>query len=110
MGGLPVPASWTLRCLGPPEKSFSTEVSRSVVVLLPATLRVRLHLRERVLDLLAVLVAVPSVFVALPFPGVLHMFPMLVGLPFFLSFGAGALVDVCEVEGAGLVENPRLGC
>jgi hypothetical protein len=43
-----------------------------------ATLRVRLHLRERALDLLAVLVAVP--LVALPFLGVL---PMLVGLPFF---------------------------
>jgi hypothetical protein len=33
MGGLPVPAAWTLTCLGPPENSFSTEVSRSVVVL-----------------------------------------------------------------------------
>jgi hypothetical protein len=35
MGGLPLPASWTLTCLGAPENSFSTEVSRSVVVLDP---------------------------------------------------------------------------
>jgi hypothetical protein len=35
MGGLPLPASWTLTCLGSPENSFSTVVSRSVVVLEP---------------------------------------------------------------------------
>ena len=34
-GGSPLPASWTLTCLGPPENSSSTEVSRSVVVLDP---------------------------------------------------------------------------
>jgi hypothetical protein len=35
MGGMPLPASWTLTYLGSPENSFSTEVSRSVVVLEP---------------------------------------------------------------------------
>jgi hypothetical protein len=35
MGGLPLPASWRLACLGAPENSLSTEVSCSVVVLDP---------------------------------------------------------------------------
>ena len=33
MGGSPLPASWTLTYLGSAEKSLSTEVSGSVVVL-----------------------------------------------------------------------------
>jgi hypothetical protein len=57
----------------------------------PATLRIRLHLRERVLDLLAVLVAVALIVVL----------PVLLSLPFFLLlyfFGTGARMDVSEVE------------
>ena len=34
-GGLPLPASWTITCLGLPENSFSTESWPNIVVLDP---------------------------------------------------------------------------
>ena len=70
----------------------------------PATLRVRLHLRERMLNVSAamlvsassVLVTAPAVFVAVLCLAVRTA--MLMGLP----FGASARVDVSEVERVGL--------
>jgi hypothetical protein len=67
-----------------------------------ATLRVRLHLRERILNFSCamfvsaspVLVTAPAVFV----PSFAVRTAMLMGL----SFGAGARVDVSEVERVGL--------
>ena len=70
----------------------------------PVTLRVRLHLRERILNFSSamlvstspVFVTAPAVFVAVPFLAVRTA--MLMGLP----FGASARVDVSEVERVGL--------
>ena len=70
----------------------------------PATLRVRLHLRERILNFSCamlvsaspVLVTAPAVFVAVLSLAVRTA--MLMGLP----FGASARVDVSEVERVGL--------
>ena len=70
----------------------------------PAALRVRLHLRERVLNFgCAMLVSASSVLVSAPavFVAVLSLAvrtAMLMGLP----FGASARVDVSEVERVGL--------
>jgi hypothetical protein len=70
----------------------------------PATIRVRLHLRERVLDLsaAAVLVAAPSVFVAVPFLAMRAA--VLMGLP----IRADARMDVSEVEGVRLGEVAKV--
>src|SRR5215203_648728 len=70
----------------------------------PATLRVRLHLRERILNFSCamlvsaspVFVTAPAVFVAVPFLAVRTA--MLMGL----RFGTSARVDVSEVERVGL--------
>src|SRR5215207_6819277 len=63
----------------------------------PVTLRVRLHLRERILNFsCAMLVTAPAVFVAVPFLAVRTA--MLMGL----RFGTSARVDVSEVERVGL--------
>jgi len=70
----------------------------------PATLRVRLHLRERILNFsCAMLVSASPVFVTAPavFVAVLSLTvrtAMLMGLP----FGASTRVDVSEVERVGL--------
>src|SRR5215204_5369890 len=70
----------------------------------PVTLRVRLHLRERILNFSCamlvsaspVFVTAPAALVAVPFLAMCS--PMLMGLP----FGASARVDVSEVERVGL--------
>src|SRR5215212_7249634 len=70
----------------------------------PATLRVRLHLRERILNFSCamlvsaspVFVSAPAVFVAVPFLAVRTA--MLMGL----SFSASTRVDVSKVERVGL--------
>src|SRR5215204_5208982 len=63
----------------------------------PVTLRVRLHLRERILNFSSpVFVTAPAVFVAVPFLAVRTA--MLMGL----RFGTSARVDVSEVERVGL--------
>jgi hypothetical protein len=72
----------------------------------PATLRVRLHFREREGDVpfLALLVAAPLLFVTLRFFGV----PLLAGVPYFGFFGAGAGVDTSQVERVGLREAAQV--
>jgi hypothetical protein len=70
----------------------------------PATLRVRLHLRERILNFSCamlvstspVLVTAPAVFVAVP------SFAVRTAMLMALPFGASARVDVSEVERVGL--------
>ena len=47
------------------------------------------------------------VFLAFPFPGVFPML-LLVGVPFFGFFGAGAGVDVSKVERVGLREAAQI--